>query len=271
MDDFTSEVFLNGVDFNTIFSSDDFLNKYSKYKEKTNINDLIDFLDNIETNKKYYRMNIHKNKRYKQVVTEDTSSIKTVNSMINRLTEINYEILKPQILEKINKDYIIPYIIESIFEKSILHHRYINLYVGILKDMNNCSPKTQKELNKMYYKYYNILFNDRIIDDDRNDYQRLCDKNKKTDNIIGFSLLITYLEKEKVLKGYIEKVLEPFLNCLSDVESDIELYQRLLSFENISKIYFTIIPKKYLDILRNLQDNCDSPKIRFKIMDILGE
>jgi hypothetical protein len=137
--------------------------------------------------------------------------------------------------------------------------------------MNNCSPKTQKELNKMYYKYYNILFNDRIIDDDRNDYQRLCDKNKKTDNKIGFSLLITYLEKEKVLKGYIEKVLEPFLNCLSDVESDIELYQRLLSFENISKIYFTIIPKKYLDILRNLQDNCDSPKIRFKIMDILDE
>ena len=26
--------------------------------------------------------------------------------MINRLTEINYEVLKPQILENINKDYI---------------------------------------------------------------------------------------------------------------------------------------------------------------------
>ena len=56
MGDFTP-VFLNGVDFNTIFL-DDFLNKYNKYKEKTNINDLIDFLDNIETNKKYYSWNI---------------------------------------------------------------------------------------------------------------------------------------------------------------------------------------------------------------------
>ena len=271
MGDFTSEIFYNGVSFNSIFSSEEFKKGFISYKNKTNIDDLIDFLDNIETNKKYYRMNIHKNKRYKQTITEDTSSIKTINSMINKLTDVNYEILKPQILQHITKDYIIPYIVETIFEKSILHHRYISLYVGILKEMNKALPKTQKELIKLYYKYDNILFNNRIIQDDKNDYQQLCDINKRTDNIIGFSLLITYLEKEKVIQGYIEKVLEPFLNDLLTMENDVELFQLLLSFENISTIYFTLIPKKYIDILQTLKEKSDSSKVRFKIMDILGE
>jgi len=271
MGDFTSDIFCNGVSLNSIFSSEEFRKGFLDYKNKTNINDLTNFLDNIETNKKYYRMNIHKNKRYKQNITEDTSSIKSINSMINKLTEINYNTLKPQILEQINKDYIIPYIVEGIFEKSILHHRYIHLYVGLLKDMDKIVPKTQKELIKLYYKYYNILFNNRIIQDDKNDYQQLCDTNKRTDNIIGFSLLITYLEKEKVIQGYIEKVLEPFLNNLLIMDNDVELFQLLLSFENISSIYFSLIPKKYTDILQELKEKSDSSKVRFKIMDILGE
>ena len=66
MGDFTSDIFYNGVSFNSIFSSEEFKKGFISYKNKTNIDDLIDFLDNIETNKKYYRMNIHKNKRYKQ-------------------------------------------------------------------------------------------------------------------------------------------------------------------------------------------------------------
>ena len=271
MGDFTSEIFYNGVPLDSVFSSNNFNKNFLEYKNKISIDDLINFLDNIETNKKYYRMNIHKNKRFKQENTEDTSSIKSINSMINKLTEINYDSLKPQILEKINKEYIIPYIVEGIFEKSILHHRYIHLYVGVLKDMNSLLPKTQKELIKLFYKYHNILFNNRIIQDDKNDYQQLCDINKRTDNIIGFSLLITYLEKEKVVKGYIDKVLEPFLNNLLIMENEVELYQLLLSFYNISSIYFTIIPKKYLDILQELKEKSDSSKIRFKIMDILGE
>jgi len=271
MGEFTSEIFCNEVSLNSIFSSEEFNKHYLDYKNKTNIDDLIDFLDNIETNKKYYRMNIHKNKKYKQTMTEDTSSIKLINSMINKLTEKNYDTLKPQILEQINKDYIIPYIVEGIFEKSILHHRYINLYVGILKGMDDVLPKTQKELVKLYYKYFNILFNNTIVQDDKNDYQNLCDINKRTDNIIGFSLLITYLEKEKVIKGYIDKVLEPFLTNLLTMDNEVELYQLLLSFYNISSIYFTLIPKKYLDILQELKEISDSPKVRFKIMDILGE
>ena len=49
------------------------------------------FLDSIDINKKYYRMNINKNKRYKKETTEDTQLIKNINSLINKLTDSNYE------------------------------------------------------------------------------------------------------------------------------------------------------------------------------------
>ena len=66
--------------------SEDFKVNYSDYLKKKD-NTLLDFLDNIDLNKKYYRMNINKNKRYKKETTEDTSSIKEINSMINKITD----------------------------------------------------------------------------------------------------------------------------------------------------------------------------------------
>ena len=97
--------------------SSDFKKGYSDYL-KTKDNQLPDFLDNIELNKKYYRMNINKNQRYKKEITADTSSIKEINSLINKLTDKNYEVLKTEIIQKITVDHIIPYIIDKLTENS---------------------------------------------------------------------------------------------------------------------------------------------------------
>ena len=83
--------------------------------------------------------------------------------------------------------------------------------------------------------------------------------------------MITYLEKEKIITNYVEKVLDPFMDRLLTITNDIELYQLLLSFYNISSIYYTLIPKKYVKILNTLKEKSESSKVRFKIMDILGE
>ena len=126
--------------------SQDFIQKYNDYlkiKDKS----LSDFLDNIDLNKKYYRMNINKNKKYVKVTTEDTSSIKEINSMINKLTDQNYLVLKEKIINKINVDHIVPYIIQKLAESSIKHHIYIPLYVGILKEIE--STKKQSILLKL--------------------------------------------------------------------------------------------------------------------------
>ena len=75
-------------------------------------------------------MSINKNQRYKKETTEDTQAIKTITSLINKVTDANYETIKQEIISKISVDYIIPYIIEKLAENSMFHHTYIPLYVA---------------------------------------------------------------------------------------------------------------------------------------------
>ena len=93
-----------------IFSSKEFLNCFEENYSNKNKEQLISFLNNIETNKKYYKMGIQKNKRFKRVENDDTVCIKKINSLINKLTNDTCEniikviipLLKPQILSYIN-------------------------------------------------------------------------------------------------------------------------------------------------------------------------
>ena len=252
--------------FEEKLSSSDFLEKYRVYLSKKD-DHLTNFLDSIDINKKYYRMNINKNKRYKKEITEDTQLIKNINSLINKLTESNYDVLKQELLEQISVDYLIPYIIEKLIENSIVHHIYIPLYVGILKEVT--SDKKTIILLRLCNKYHTKFFHENISKDKSN-YVNLCNENKNIDNIIGFSLLISHLEKEDMIDNYVEKVLDPFVTNLSSM-NDIELFKMLISFYNISEIHYTIIPKKYKIILNDIKMTTKSSKIKFKIMDILKE
>ena len=247
--------------------SEDFKVNYRDYLKKKD-NHLLEFLDNIDLNKKYYRMNINKNKRYKKETTEDTTSIKEINSMINKITNTNYIILKKEIIQKITVDHIIPYIIQKLVESSMIHHIYIPYYVGILKEIN--SPKKKHILLKLCNKYHFEFFNENKESNNNSSYEKLCTKNKNIDNIIGFSLFISHLEKEDIIDNFIEKVLDSYMNNLSSKEN-IEMYKMLVSFESIARIHYQIIPQRYITILRTIQQESPSSKIRFKIMDILGD
>lgn len=248
-------------------NSEGFILQYNDYLMKQN-KSLQSFLDNIDINKKYYRMNINKNKKFVKTTTEDTSTIKEINSMINKLTDINYKILKKQIIDKITVDHIIPYIIEKLAESSIKHHIYIPLYVGILKEIK--STKKTMVLFKLCNKYHTEFFYSFDNKNAETSYEKLCDNNKNTDNIIGFSLFISHLEKEDIINNFIEKVLDQYMENLID-KNDVELFKMLVSFENISNIHYTNIPNKYKLPLDSIKSQTNSSKIRFKVMDILKE
>ena len=55
--------------------------------------------------------------------------------------------------------------------------------------------------------------------------------------------------------------------------NDIEVFKMLISFYNISEIYYKEkgIPEKYKKKMIELKNKTTSSKIKFKIMDILGE
>jgi len=250
-----------------LFQTSSFKEGFEEYKSKNTkaINDITDFLDSIETNKKYYRIGIQKNKKYRKKQNEDTEDIKNINSLVNKLTENNFEVIKNEISTLINKEHLIPYIIETVIEKSILHHRYIKLYVSVLKDIN--SKNKIRIITQKCDKYYDDFFNKFKVSG--SSYEDLCKKNKNIDNIIGLSILITYLEKENILLNYVEKVLDPFMERVEETNEE-ELFKMLTSFYNISQLYYEEIPEKYKEKLTRLKEG-KSHKIRFKIMDILNE
>jgi len=250
-----------------LFQTSSFKEGFEEYKSKNTktINEITEFLDSIETNKKYYRIGIQKNKKYRKRQNEDTEDIKNINSLVNKITENNFEVIKNEISTLINKEHLIPYIIETVIEKSILHHRYIKLYVSVLKDIN--TKNKIKFITQKCDKYYDDFFNKFKVDG--SSYEDLCKKNKNIDNIIGLSILITYLEKEKLLLNYVEKVLDPFMERVGETNEE-ELFKMLTSFYNISQLYYEEIPEKYKEKLVKLKEG-KSHKIRFKIMDILDE
>jgi len=250
-----------------LFQSSSFKGTFEEYKSKNegDIQKLIKFLDSIETNKKYYRMGVQKNKKYKKVHNEDTEDIKNINSLVNKLTENNFDIIRDSIVKLINKEHLIPYIIETIIEKSILHHRYVHLYVSILKEIKNKNKVTI--IINGCDKHYDNFFNKFTMTG--NTYEDLCKRNKNIDNIIGLSILITHLEKEGIISNYVEKVLDPFMEKIDTVGEE-ELFKMLTSFYNISQLYYEEIPLKYKGKLIQLKEK-KTAKIKFKIMDILDE
>ena len=250
-----------------LFESSSFQGSFEEYKSKNKkeIQKLINFLDSIETNKKYYRIGVQKNKKYRKIQNEDTEDIKNINSLVNKLTETNFEIIKSSIVKLINKEHLIPYIIETIIEKSILHHRYVHLYVSILKEINNKNKISF--ITKRCDKHYDDFFNKFNING--TSYEDLCKRNKNIDNIIGLSILITHLEKEEIISNYVEKVLDPFMEKIDKVGEE-EIFKMLTSFYNISQLYYEEIPSKYKGKLVELKEK-NTVKIKFKIMDILGE
>ena len=254
-----------------LMETEDFKKSFNHYqiKNKSSIKELSDFLDNIDTNKLYYKIGIQKNKKYKKEITEDTLTIKTITSLINKLTNINYNIIKPKVIELITKEYMVPLIIENLIEKAILHHIYIPLYVVVIKDIQ--SDIKYKLIIKNCDRHFNKFFHSKQTTKD-SFYENLCAENKNIDNIIGLSILITHLEKEDIIQGYIHKVLDPFMETIVNV-NDIEVFKMLISFYNISEIYYKEkgIPEKYKKKMIELKNKTTSSKIKFKIMDILGE
>ena len=105
----------------------------------------------------------------------------------------------------------------------------------------------------------------------KSDYLIMCEKNKKLDKLIGHSILISELEKKKIIKNKIHPILENFLLILSECEEEDEKYKCVQCLYNIFKSYYNeyILPEGYNQKLKQLIESEKSNKIKFKMMDII--
>ena len=244
-----------------IFSSKEFLNCFERNYTNKNKEQLISFLNNIDTNKKYYKMGIHKNKRFKRIENTDTTNIKTINSLLNKLTTENYKNIIQDIL-KLVQSHILTYIIENIIQKSLLHHIYIELYVELLNTINE-KHDINFLLNKILNKIYANLINEK---NDSETYKNLIKKNNNLDTISGLSILITHLEKKNNIQNNSKKIINDLLEKVDYNDLD-NLFKIVLCIFNIIKIN-TSLKSEYSDKLDLIKSNKINSKIKFKIMDI---
>ena len=245
-----------------IFSSKEFLNCFEEHYSNKNKDQLISFLNNIETNKKYYKMGIQKNKRFKRVENDDTICIKKINSLINKLTKDTCENIIKEIIPLL-KPQILSYIIEKIIEKSLMHHIYIDLYVKLIYNIGknfNIYILLNKEIETKYLKLLNFKIEGETYDD-------LCDKNNNLDKMSGLSILITHLEKENKINNGSKKIIDDLLKKINYNDLD-NLFKIIICIYNILKIN-TSLKEKYIDKLNEIKNNKINSRIKFKIMDIL--
>jgi hypothetical protein len=245
-----------------IFSSKEFVNCFEEHYSNKNKDQLISFLNNIETNKKYYKMGIQKNKRYKRVENDDTVCIKKINSLINKLTNETCDNIIKEIMPLL-KSQILSYIIENIIEKSLMHHIYIDLYVKLIYNIGknfNIYILLNKEIETKYTKLLNFKIEGETYDD-------LCNKNNNLDKMSGLSILITHLEKENKINNGSQKIIDDLIQKINYNDLD-NLFKIIVCIYNIFKIN-TSLKEKYKDKLNEIKNSKINSRIKFKIMDIL--
>lgn len=158
-------------------------------------------------------------------------------------------------------------IIESVLEKCVIHTPYIPLYLDLINylyDKNNNSI-----IESLTYNLYQSIIN--TEQKEESDYLRMCERNKKLDKLIGHSLLITELEKKKIVTGKIHTALEGLIEKLSQYDEIEEKYKCVQCLYNIFKSYYGeyILPEGYNQKIKKLIENEKTSKIKFKMMDIL--
>ena len=247
-----------------LLTSNKFMEDYQSYEKNINVEKLSNFFDDIETNKNYFRLNIKRSRKYMNK-NNDTDIIKNINSNINKCTENNYNEIIKFIINDINKNnHLINLIIENILEKCIIHHNYIHIYIRIIVEINK-NINIIRILNNILNKYYDIIFNHNFIKSD-NKYDNLCNENKQTDNMVGYLMLTTYLDKNDIIKERINGLLKNIMENILEKEND-EIFKLLNCIQNICKISKDYIIN-YIETIKLLKDRKYNSKVRCKVMDI---
>lgn len=259
-------------EINEILNSKEFLEIYSlKYKDKKD--NFCKFLDGIELNTKYFRLTtnnkIGKNIKFKNKnISDDTIIMKEINSYLNKLTDKNFEKINSEIKNRAaKKEYLKQMITENILNKCIIHPIYNEYYIDILLNLYNDINQTIENNTDKIHK----ALIDKEIDKTQSEYLQFCDKNKHLDLLIGYSLLITELEKKKIINNKITPLLNQLIDIISVNEDIGEKYKCVHNLYNIFKSYYgsSILPQGYIDKIKVLIETEKSMKIKFKLMDIL--
>ena len=259
-----------------IYVSENFKESYENYclnnKEQREV---LTFLEGIKLNEKYFRLTtnnkIGQNKKFRNKnISEDTLALKQVNSLLNKMTDKNIKNINEKIKEKLfEKDYLKRMVIVNILSKCVAQPSYSSYFIQSLKEIY----KNHKDLNEIIYREVLQIENKiktQEINKDQSEYMQFCDKNKKLDLLIGHSLLVTELEKMKIIKDKTIPSINNLIDLISETGDIDEKYKCVLCLYGILKSYYgnNLLPQGFIDKIKILIQKEKTNKIKFKLMDI---
>lgn len=259
-----------------IHSSEEFGKGYEEYcSDNKDQKELLKFLGSIKLNEKYFRLTtntkIGQNKRFRNKnISADTLALKEINSLLNKLTDRNVDTIMTKIKERLEgKIYLKLLVIVNILCKCVAQPSYNKFYIEILSKIY----QDEKDLNETILReviQLEIKIKTQEIDKEQSEYMQFCDKNKKLDLLIGHALLVTELEKKKIIHDKIIPSLNTLIELISLTEELDEKYKGVQCLYNIFKSYYgdNILPQGFIDKINALIKTEKSNKIKFKLMDI---
>ena len=152
-------------------------------------------------------------------------------------------------------------ILETIINKCIVEPGYIDLYIIIIKNIVN---KYEIKLSIIIDKMIDSIY---IEESYANDYNGLCEYNQSSDKCIALSLLISKLEKDKLLKNYTKKIIELSFNKIN-IENDDTTFKYINCLYTIFESNLLLI-HMFDNQLVELKSKITCKKTQFRIMDIL--
>lgn len=212
---------------------------------------------------------------------------RNINLTLNKINEINFNKLSIIIIEKSNIDELLLYVIENSFQKAVFQPSYCDTYVKLYKELIKKYVTVDIIKNTIIEKcnnYVELFQQNSYLEDNtniENEYDLLCEINKKKEYIRGYSqfigvLYINNLISIKMIQKFINTILENIYKHKS-----ISTYIDYID-QNINSLY-TIIKtigkqnslklsdyKENLKSYQELQKDTDlSSKTRFKCMDLI--
>lgn len=227
-------------------------------------------IDNTSNDNQEYNLELFENK---------------ITSNLNKLTNVNYEVIKKKIITIIDKikdlDIDIKVFVDIIFDKGAEEHIYSNIYskllAGVLKDLG-CAEELKSYILMRCEKFYNnnLSFNISELSsgDSMND---ICDINKNKKLILGGIIFISNLFNYNLISyDWVKKYYFSLVEMTKETSSTmtgiyIDTLCAIVSTcgKNLEKHSREDFRKSFLNILIEFSNDRKrlTPKYRFKIKD----
>ena len=228
---------------------------------------------------------------FRNVEMSDDDIVKRINSLLNKITENNFEKIYEKINSILKNDDIINNMIDKVFDKAIVQTGFCNLYAQICaKFCNNVEEEVlSTSIKESLMRKCNEMYIECLQEDDyekinTHDYEEFCKYMKNKKKLIGIFHFMGNLHKQKLAS---DKDISTYINLLV---KKIKFYQKIDKMEQEQKELLENLCECLCKLLQTVHNSSEilkdlydleyqiesfikdeinfSPRIRFMFLDL---